>query len=312
LITPDFQALKKNILHRDIQGQANDFSSVDEYHRHLFAQGLLPVSMDRQGKKKFAALWSQVTRPKLDRLGAFLMEMLCPDPAQGVKFADVERLMRDRRKLTEQLQALDRFRAVRQELEEKRSRVDDRRRLYLSTELGRMQAAIRSCREKLGREKEREARTSREMQELEERLRQSKDRKSELSQERDKYVSRQDELSRQQKHHQEYVQALEREKTLQEQVADMGTRLEQLETEGEGLTSKREDLKARSACRAAQVSPGGQGPVPGTAEPAKAGSRDCRPHTELVGRRAAGLEPGPKRQGQAGQSPGTEKTVRRA
>ncbi|MFP4035180.1 MAG: SbcC/MukB-like Walker B domain-containing protein [Desulfovermiculus sp.] len=246
LITPDFQTLKRNILHRDIQGQANDFSSVDEYHRFLFAQGLLPVSMDRQGKKKFAALWSQVTRPKLDRLGAFLMEMLCPDPAQGVKFADVERLMRDRRKLTEQLKALDRFRSVRQELEEKRSRVDSRRRLYLSTELGRMQAVIRSCREKLERERQREARTSREMQELEERLRQSKERKSELSQERDKYVSRQDELSRQQKHHQEYVQALQREKTLQEQVADMSSRLEQMEEEGESLASKREDLKARS------------------------------------------------------------------
>ncbi|MFP4285057.1 MAG: ATP-binding protein, partial [Desulfovermiculus sp.] len=92
LITPDFQTLKRNILRQDIQGQAQDFTSVDEYHRHLFAQGLLPVSMDRQGKKEFAALWSQVTRPKLDKLGAFLMQTLCPDPAQGVKFADVERL----------------------------------------------------------------------------------------------------------------------------------------------------------------------------------------------------------------------------
>jgi len=247
LITPDFQSLKKNILHRDIQGQANDFSSVDEYHRYLFAQGLLPVSMDRQGKKKFAALWSQVTRPKLDKLGAFLMEMLCPNPAQGVKFADVDRLMRDRRKLTEQLQALDRFRSVRQELEQKRSRVDGRRRLYLSTELGRMQAMIRSCREKLGREKQREARTSREMQELEKRLTQSKEQKIELSQERDKYVSRQDELSRQQKHHQEYVQALQGEKALQEQVADMGSRLEQLEEEGESLAGKREERRAGSA-----------------------------------------------------------------
>ncbi|MDZ7759158.1 MAG: SbcC/MukB-like Walker B domain-containing protein [Desulfovermiculus sp.] len=253
VITPDFQTLKKIILHRDIQAQAQDFSSVDEYHRHIFAQGLLPVSMDRQGKKKFAALWSQVTRPKLDKLGTFLKEMLCPDPAQGVKFADVERLMRDRRKLTEQLQSLDRFRTIRKELEEKRGRVDDRRRLYLSTELGRQQARIRSCQEKVKKEKDKETRTAREMQDLEQRLEQATARKTELTKERDKYVSRQEELSRQHRHHQEYTQALEQEKTWQERVESKGSRLNELQEEVDALEAKRDENKTRAAQLGAQV-----------------------------------------------------------
>ena len=253
LITPDFQTLKRNILRQDIQGQAHDFASVDEYHRHLFAQGLLPVSMDRQGKKKFAALWSQVTRPKLDRLGAFLMQMLCPEPAQGVKFADVERLMRDRRKLTEQLQALDRFRTIRQELEEKRGRVDERRRLYLSTELGRQQARISSCQERIQKERDKEARTAQEMQEVDTKLEQATTRKTELIEERDKYVSRQKELSRQHRHHQEYMRALEQEEALQGQVKSMGSRLTELQEETGSLQATRDDNKTKSAQLGAQI-----------------------------------------------------------
>ena len=216
LVTPDFQSLKRNILTMDIQGQAHDFASVDEYHRHLFAQGLLPVTMDRQGKKKFATLWSQVTRPKLDRLGIFLKEMLCPDPAQGVKFADVERLMSDRRRLSEQLKALERFRRTRQELEECRQRLDDRRSLYLSTELGRQQARIQDCTEKIHKQKNKESETVQELQRLDKDLEDADAAKERVSHERDKYLGRQTELSRQQKHHEDYVQAMQEHASIQE------------------------------------------------------------------------------------------------
>lgn len=217
-VTPDFQTLKRNILTKDIQGQAQDFASVDEYHRHLFAQGLLPVTMDRQGKKKFATLWSQVTRPKLDRLGIFLKEMLCPDPAQGVKFADVERLMSDRRRLSEQLKALERFRRTRQELEECRQRLDDRRSLYLSTELGRQQARIQDCIEKIDKQRHKESTTVQELQQLEKDLEEANAAKESVSHERDKYLGRQTELSRQQKHHEDYVQAMQEHASIQKDL----------------------------------------------------------------------------------------------
>ncbi|MFP4213757.1 MAG: SbcC/MukB-like Walker B domain-containing protein [Desulfohalobiaceae bacterium] len=245
-IAPDFQTLKRNILQQDLQGQAHDFGSADEYHRHLFAQGLLPVAMDRQGKKKFATLWSQVTRPKLDRLGVFLKEMLCPEPAQGVKFADVERLMRDRRKLSEQIQALERFRATRQELEDKRARLDDRRHLYLSTELGRQQTRIRSCQEKMQQERAKEERTAAEMRELEENLENIQAKKQELSSERDKYLRQQSELSRQQRHHQQYTQARREETQLKQDMDQTGSRLTQLRSRIQELQQKRDAGQGRA------------------------------------------------------------------
>ncbi len=241
-VTPDFQALKKNILTTDIQGQAQDFASVDEYHRYLFSQGLLPVAMDRQGKKKFATLWSQVTRPKLDRLGVFLKEMLCPDPAQGVKFADVERLMSDRRRLSEQLRALEKFRRTRQELEEGRKHLDDRRSLYLSTELGRQQSRIRACTERMRQQKQKERDTVLELQRLEKELEEAKAAKDSLSKERDKYLSRQSELSRQQRHHEDYLQAVQEQASLQNKLQEISRKRDQLQQQADQAA---QDLKER-------------------------------------------------------------------
>lgn len=216
LITPDFQTLKKNILKLDIQAQVNDFSSVDEYHRYLFAQGLLPVTMDRQGKKKFATLWSQVTRPKLDRLGIFLKEMLCPDPSQGIKFSDVEKLMRDRRSLSNQIKAIKVFRETRTELEEHRANLDRNRYLYLSTELGMTRMRTDSLNQKTEKEKQRETRTVQELGGIEKTLEQLNADKAGINAERDKYLGRQTELSRQQRHYEEYTSFVREKKRLEE------------------------------------------------------------------------------------------------
>ncbi|WP_045210599.1 SbcC/MukB-like Walker B domain-containing protein [Desulfonatronovibrio magnus] len=213
-IVPDFQNLKKNVLKQDIQAQVNDFASVDEYHRLLFSQGLLPVTMDRQGKKKFATLWSQVTRPKLDRLGLFLKEMLCPDPSQGVKFSDVEKLMRDRRSISSQIKSIEIFRKTRLELEEQRKTLDSCRYKYLSTELGMLQARARLFHSKIEREKKREQETVEALKQIESRLENSWTEKKDINQERDKYLSRQTELSRQKRHFEEYQNLIREEKQL--------------------------------------------------------------------------------------------------
>ena len=254
MVTPDFQALKKNILTRDIQGQAHDFASVDEYHRYLFAQGLLPVAMDRQGKKKFATLWSQVTRPKLDRLGVFLKEMLCPDPAQGVKFADVERLMGDRRRLSEQLKALERFRKTRQELEEARRHLDDRRSLYLSTELGRQQARIRSCSERMERRKKKEEDTVLELQRLEEDLEEAKAARERVSGERDKYLRRQSELSRQQRHHEDYLKAVQERASIQKELENTSQKRSELQQRADRIAKDLEEQRNEASGLRSEVS----------------------------------------------------------
>ncbi|MGM0425170.1 MAG: SbcC/MukB-like Walker B domain-containing protein [Thermodesulfobacteriota bacterium] len=246
-IIPDFQTLKRNILQQDLEGQAHDFASADEYHRYLFAQGLLPVAMDRQGKRKFATLWRQVTRPKLDKLGSFLKEMLCPEPAQGVKFADVERLMRDRRKLSEQLQALERFRATRQELEERRTRLDERRYLYLCTELGRQWARFNSCEQRMQQEKEKEERTAKEMRQLEENLQGIQTRQKEVSSERDKYLRQQSELSRQKRHYQQYTQAREQEAELKQALESTSSKLAKLQAKQKELQQERDQAQSRAA-----------------------------------------------------------------
>lgn len=228
-IVPDFQNLKKNVLKHDIQAQVNDFASVDEYHRLLFSQGLLPVTMDRQGKKKFATLWSQVTRPKLDRLGLFLKEMLCPDPSQGVKFSDVEKLMRDRRSISSQIKSIEIFRKTRLELEEQRKIFDKSRYEYLSTELGMLKTRAQVLHSKIERENKREQETVETLKQIESRLEKSWIEKKDINQERDKYLSRQTELSRQKRHFEEYQSLSREEKQLDMEMSRITDELSRAE-----------------------------------------------------------------------------------
>ncbi|MFW5730680.1 MAG: SbcC/MukB-like Walker B domain-containing protein [Desulfonatronovibrionaceae bacterium] len=250
-IIPDFQKIRKNILQQNMEAVVTDFSSVDEYHRFLFAQGLLPVPMDRKGKKKFATLWSQVTRPKLDRLGYFLKEMLCPEPSQGVKFADVEKLMRDRRTISTQISSIEQFRRTRLQLEEQLKALDQSRCLYLSTELGMLSSRAESLKQKTAHEQKREQATVAGLEKIENSLEAAALEKQKLSRERDKYLGLQTELSRQERHHRQYQRLIQEQQNLAGEMDGLTRDISRAQGKVQNLkTGLREKSAARSELQA--------------------------------------------------------------
>ncbi len=219
VITADIKELARSVARRSPKARVKEFAALNDYHRFLYEEGLIPIDLSRGGRRRFSLLWRQATQPHLGELNKFLQQTLCHEPEKKLTFEDVEGLMRERIQVERQLRRLGELRALDMELRGKAEELDRHRRRFLGLELG--QAGLKI--EGLAREIEEGEKEFREVDEriaaLKTELDGMRATLADLGRERDKHIREQGEWSRKYKHHQEYVALKSLSEELEEELS---------------------------------------------------------------------------------------------
>ncbi len=205
VVAPDIKALNAAVKARSAQARVKEFSSLNEYHRFLFEEGLLPLDLSRGGRRQFSLLWRQATQPHLGELNSFLQKTLCHEPEKRLTFDDVEKLMQERLHTERQLTRLAELKELNAELQAKADELDRHRRRCLGMGLGQAKQREESIRAEIEEGEQKFKQFDERMQALNEELDAVRARLAEIGMDRDKYLREQGEWSRKYKHHQEYV-----------------------------------------------------------------------------------------------------------
>jgi chromosome partition protein MukB len=218
VILPDFRALSLNVSRRAPRAGVREFGSLNDYHRFLHGEGLLPLDLSRGGKRQFSLLWRQATQPHMGELNRFLQETLCHEPERRLTFDDVENLMRERLNAERQLNRLAELKDLEGELRSRALELDSSRRQCLGIHLWQCRRKEEELRREIEEGDKRFRQLDESVGELREELEAVRLRLGEISRERDKYLGEQGEWSRKLKHHKEYAAHRELAAEMEEEV----------------------------------------------------------------------------------------------
>jgi DNA repair exonuclease SbcCD ATPase subunit len=218
-VTRDLKALALKASLQSSGGRVKEFASINDYHRFLYDEGILPLDLSRGGKRQFSLLWRQATQPHLGELNLFLQKTLCHEPEKRLTFDDVERLMRERLHTERQLNRLGELKALNAALCEKAAQVDHHRRLTLAISLGQLKQREEAIERDIHESEGDFRQLDEQIRALKEELEKQRRDLSELGKKRDGYLREQGEWGRRHKHHLEYVAHRGLEQGLQEEIS---------------------------------------------------------------------------------------------
>ena len=249
-VTRDLRALALKASHQSSGGRVKEFASINDYHRFLYDEGLLPLDLSRGGKRQFSLLWRQATQPHLGELNLFLQRTLCHEPEKRLTFDDVERLMRERLHTERQLNRLGELKALHAVLCEKAAQLDRHRRLTLAIGLGLLKQREEAIQRDIHESERNFRQIDEQMRALKEELEGQRKDLSELGKKRDGYLREQGEWSRRHKHHLEYVAHRRLAESLQEEIGWLREDTVPIESRtreiGERIEKARSEIQALS------------------------------------------------------------------
>ncbi len=218
-VASDLRALNQSIKRFSSGARVKEFGSINDYHRFLYEEGLLPLDLSRGGRRQFSLLWRQATQPHLGELNNFLQQTLCHEPEKRLTFQDVEKLMQERLHTERQLNQLWQLKELSGELQGKARDLDYHRRRYLSVQLGLSQRREESLLKDIEEGEKRFQQLDERIAALNQELDGVRVRLDALGKERDRYLREQGEWSRKYKHYQEYTENREIREEIQKELA---------------------------------------------------------------------------------------------
>jgi chromosome partition protein MukB len=219
MITSDLKELNKRVVRHSTNARVREFASLNDYHRFLYEEGLLPLDLSRGGRRRFSLLWRQATQPHLGELNNFLQQTLCHEPEKKLTFEDVEKLMRERLHAERQLNRLGELKELDSELRDKASELDHHRRRYFAANLGQIRQKVETFEQEISEGERGFKELDEQIGALKEEIEAVRAQLAELGKERDKYLREQGDWSRKYKHHQEYTALKRLSDELQEELS---------------------------------------------------------------------------------------------
>lgn len=242
-ITQDLKSLNQLLAQRLPGARAKEFSTVNEYHRFLYEEGLFPIDLSRGGRKLFSLLWRQATQPHLGELNSFLQKTLCHEPEKRLTFEDVEKLMQERLHAERQLRRLAELKSLVSELQGMAHELDYHRRRFLATNLAQAKQKEESLQKEIEEKEVGFRELEQQIKEKKSELDTLRSRLAEIDRERDRYIREQGDWSRKYKHYQEYVAHRRLFDNLQEEINWALEEIYPLETALQAVREKSESTR---------------------------------------------------------------------
>lgn len=242
-VTSDLKALHQAAKLASANARVRDFASINEYHRFLYEEGLLPLDLSRGGKRQFSLLWRQATQPHLGELNSFLQRTLCHEPEKRLTFQDVEKLMQERLQTERRLNHLWELKELSGELQGSARDLDHHRRRTLGAQLGLSQRREEHLLHEIEEGEKRFQQLDTRIAALKDELEAIRGRLDTLGKERDRYLREQGEWSRKYKHHQEYVKHSQAREAVARQLSSLKDAVSPFEENIAELREKAEKVR---------------------------------------------------------------------